>query len=254
MIYTIRSDIRRAVLSKGFLAGVLGMVVVIAFSAAQDILTTFANSPHLPNGYHAQIVLDALLSDSVALAVPILCAFPFTPAFVDDMQSGFIKQFLPRSGINAYIWGKLVACAISGGLVLSLGILLAYFLSTLVFTPMETPLNAGTIVGASFILLVEKAAVFFFSGVLWSLLGFTFASVTNNRYIAYASPFIFYYILIILYERYFHTLYYFYPKEWLNPSHPWILDTWGLLLFLSLGATIIGVIFTIFAGRKFHHG
>jgi uncharacterized membrane protein len=253
MLDTIRSDIQRAVLSRGFLAGVLGMVVVIALSSVESLLTAFANSPQLPTGYHIQIVMSGLLSDTVVLAVPILCALPFTPAFVDDIQSGFIKQFLPRTGINAYIRGKLLACAISGGLVLFIGVLLAYIASTIVLTPMEATFD-GEVIAASFAPLLEKAALFFCSGMFWSLVGFTLASVTKSRYMAYAAPFIVYYILIIVYERYFNAFYYLYPKEWLNPSHFWVLGNWGLALLLS-GLTIgISMVFTIFAKGKLSNG
>jgi hypothetical protein len=72
MLYTIRSDIQRALLSRGFLAGVLGMVAVIALSSVENLVTTFSNGPQLPDGYHAQIVLNALHSDTVVLAVPML--------------------------------------------------------------------------------------------------------------------------------------------------------------------------------------
>ncbi|HEY4032899.1 MAG TPA: hypothetical protein VGL94_02930 [Ktedonobacteraceae bacterium] len=254
MIYTMRSDIRRAILSKGFLAGVIGIVAVIALTSVTGILKTFANSPLLPSSYHALIVVNALPSDPVVLAMPIICTLPFTPAFVDDMQSGFIKQFLPRTGINAYIWGKLAACAIAGGFVLFSGIVLTYVLSTLVFMPLETTFTEGGVVGTSFMLLLGKAAVFFFSGMFWSLVGLTVAGVTQSKYMAYASPFIFYYILIILYERYFGTFYYLYPKEWLNPSQIWGQGNWGLILFLTLLTLAISVVFTIFARRKLGNG
>src|SRR5260370_14186171 len=159
MLYTLRSDIQRAILSRGFLIGVLGMVVVIALSSVENLFTTFSYGPQLTADYHTQLVLMALLSDGVALAVPILCSLPFTPAFVDDIQSGFIKQFLPRTGINTYIWGKLTACAISGGLVLFMGLLSAYVLSSLVLMPMETMVNGGMLV-TSFLSLLGKACLF----------------------------------------------------------------------------------------------
>jgi hypothetical protein len=249
MSFIIRSDIRRAVLSRVFLAGMLGMIAIIASASITSILKIFANgSP--PAGYHTQLILDALASDNVLLAAPIICALPFTTAFVEDMQSGFIKQFLPRSGVNFYICGKLVACAISGGLVLSGGIMLAYLLASAVFLPLEMPFQLAF--GPVFPLLLGKVGIFFLSGMFWSLLGFTLAALTKSRYIAYASPFILYYVLIILYERYFGTFYYFYPKEWLNPSHFWLPGNWGLMLFLLILTGILGLAFTIFARRQLY--
>jgi hypothetical protein len=253
MISTLRSDIQRALLSREFLVGVIGMIVVMVFASVDSVLKALAYGPHVPDGFHAQIVLNGLLSDAVVFAAPIICALPFTSAFVDDIQSGFIKQFLPRSGINAYILGKVLACAISGGLVLFAGILLSYVISSVVFIPMETASSDG-ILGPSFTLLLGRAALFLLSGMFWSLLGFTIASTTKSRYMAYASPFILYYILIIMHERYFASFYYFYPKEWLNPTHGWVGGNWGLILMLSL--CMIGFIaaFSTFARGKLRNG
>jgi hypothetical protein len=250
MSYTIRSDLQRAILSGGFLIGALGVVVVIAFASVESLLTTFASGLPLPDDYHTQLIIDALHSDTMMLAVPILCALPFTTAFVDDRQSGFIKQFLPRSGVKAYIGGKLVACAISGGLVLFVGILLAHVVSTIVLLPMEGQSDGFS----SFMTLLENAGMFFWSGMFWSLVGFTLASVTRSRYIAYAAPFIFFYILVIIYERYLDTFYYLYPKEWLNPVHDWVLGDLGPMLILSLLTIGISAIFAVFAREELCNG
>jgi len=32
----------------------------------------------------------------MALALPILAALPYTASFIDDVKSGFIKEYLPR--------------------------------------------------------------------------------------------------------------------------------------------------------------
>src|SRR4051794_27736279 len=106
MLLPMRSDIQRAVLSRKFLVGACSMALVIVFACTEHLYTTLRNGPELPPGYHTELVVDALSADIVMLALPILCAFPFTSVFVDDVQSGFIKQCLPRSGVWAYILGK----------------------------------------------------------------------------------------------------------------------------------------------------
>ncbi|WP_238883389.1 hypothetical protein [Clostridium sp. YIM B02551] len=254
MLYTIGSDIKRAIYSKGFLAGTLSMVVVIALSSLEGIFSSLANSPTLPSGYHALMIINVLTSEPVMLAVPIIASLPFTSAFVDDIQSGFIKQFLPRSGVNSYISGKLIACTLSGGLVISLGIIISYIFSSLVITHMEGPSIEGAIATSYLIILLEKLYIFFFSGMFWSLVGFTLASFTQSRYIAYSSPFIIYYVLVIIYERYLDFFYYLYPKEWLNPTHLWPLGNGGLIIFLLLFAILLSLAFGIFARRKLING
>jgi hypothetical protein len=190
--HTVTSDIKRAICGRNFLAGVAGMVLVIALSSLESIINLVRNANPIQNGYHAQLVSNALSADWVTLALPILCTLPFTTSFVDDIKSGFIKQYLHRSGARSYIKGKLVACGLSGGLVLFTGIILAYGISSLVFTPMELALKPEETAQPYFAQLLMKAATLFFSGAFWSLVGFTFAAMTMNRYMAYASPFITY--------------------------------------------------------------
>lgn len=248
--HTVASDIKRALCGKSFLTGVVGMVLVIVLSSLESIIGMARNPNPLQNGYHAQLVTDALSADWVTMALPILCALPFTTAFVDDIKSGFIKQFLPRSGVKPYIKGKLIACGLSGGLVLILGIMLAYGLSVLVFTPMELALGPEETAPPYFAQVLMKAALLFFSGAFWSLTGFTFAALTQNRYMAYASPFIIYYVLIILNERYFSDLYVLYPKEWLFPSDVWVMGGFGVILLLAELSAIVCLGVTIVARRR----
>lgn len=184
--YTISSDIRRALTGRGFIIGVIGMVIVIGLSSLEAIIDAARSTTLLQNGFHAQLVMTALKSDWVTLAIPIVCALPFTAAFVDDVRSGFIKQYLHRSGIRQYIKGKLIACGSSGGFVLFFGIIIAYALSSLVFTPMEMALGEGELTQPYFAQLLMVCATLFFSGAFWSLVGFTFAAAKQSRYMAYA--------------------------------------------------------------------
>ena len=244
------SDIKRAIFGKGFLIGVAGMILVIILSQIESLVTAARGGQLLSNGYHAQFIMEALSSDWVTLAIPILCALPFTTAFVDDIKSGFIKQYLPRSGTEPYIKGKLIACGLSGGLTLFLGILLAYVIAALVFTPMELAMGEGETAQPYLAQVLMIAATLFFSGAFWSLTGFTLASLTMNRYMAYASPFILYYVLIILHERYFEKLYVLYPKEWLFPSDAWVLGSWGVILLLLELIAVMSMVFTTSARRR----
>lgn len=247
---TISSDIKRALSGRGFLTGVAGMALIIALSSMESIIGVVRNPTPLHNGYHAQFIMNALSTDWVTVALPILCALPYTTAFVDDIKSGFIKQYLPRSGKAAYIKGKLVACALSGGLAPFIGILFAYGLAALIFTPMELALSPDEVAQPYFTQLFSSAVLFFFSGAFWSLVGFSFAALTQSRYMAYASPFILYYVLIILSERYFDGLYVLYPKEWLLPSEVWKFGNFGVTLLLTELMALLCIGFTIIAKRR----
>ena len=86
---SFETDMGRAILSRGFAAGVL-LDILILFTAGFD-------------------------SDLFRMTVPVLCTLPYSTAWLADYQSGFIKAYLPRSGVTAYILGKILACGLSGG-------------------------------------------------------------------------------------------------------------------------------------------
>ena len=249
--YVVSSDIKRALTGKGFLFGVIGLVLVVGLSQLQAILLLSQNGQALQNGYHALFITNALSSDWVTMAIPILCALPYTASFVDDIKGGFIKQFMFRSNKKQYIAGKIIACGLSGGLVLLMGVILSYSLSALIFTPMELALKEGEIAPPYFAQALMQAALFFFSGGFWSLVGFTCASATMNKYMAFASPFILYYLLIILNERYFPDLYVLYPKQWLFPKTDlWVLGSYGVIVLLLVLMAILCLGFALIAQRR----
>lgn len=251
--HTISSDIKRALTGHGFIISGLGLMLVIMLSSVDSIAEAARSAVPLPNGYHAQIIFNALSSDGFTLALPILCALPYTTAFVDDIKSGYIKLHLHRSGVRSYIQGKLIACALSGGFAMLLGILVAYGVCFLSFTPLEVALGKDEIAQPYFAQLLLKAATLLLSGAFWSLVGFTFSAGTQSKYMAYASPFILYYVLIILHERYFEDLYVLYPKEWLFPSDSWALGSFGVIILLAEFIGITGLVFSVIAKRRLAH-
>lgn len=246
------ANIKQALSNRGFLIGMLGVMLVILLSSMQDVLTAFRTGKLLAYGFHNTLISDSLKSNAMVLALPIFCALPYTASFVDDVKSGFIKEYLPRTTTTHYLWGKSLACVVSGGLTLALGIIVSYVLFALVFLPMEaSPVPVkGTEPPAYFGQLMGDVLLFFLSGAFWSMVGLAFATLTNSKYMAYTSPFVIYYVLIILYERYFEKFYILYPKEWINPSDAWMFGNMGVVLLLFELTLIMGLCFAAAAKRR----
>ncbi|MBO4871931.1 MAG: hypothetical protein J5496_00760 [Lachnospiraceae bacterium] len=241
---TVRSAIRQAIFSKDFLIGWIGVIFVVLVSSVPDVFEALRAGGSLPNAFHHSLIEKAIASDAMTLALPILAALPFTASFVNDQKSGFIKYYLHRTDRKHYMAGKGLACWISGGSVLVLGLLASYVFFAVAFLPMEDP--AAKEVGDSLFSagLMRSLVLVFLSGAFWSLCGITLAAMSGSRYMAYASPFIVYYVLIILHERYFDQCYFLYPKEWIHPSSRWMLGEWGvILLLLGLTAALAAVFF-----------
>lgn len=252
--YAVSTDLKRALAAKGFVFGMAGMMLMIMIASIGGISEHLSSPGALPAGFHAKLILDALTSDDVTLALPVLCTLPFTTAFVDDIKSGYIKEYLPRCGVGDYIRGKLIACGVSGGLTLAAGVFAAYALSALVFLPMELVPDPKAAIVPYFAQICTKALIVFLTGAFWSLTGFTLASLTMSKYMAYASPFVLYYVLIILHERYFEDFYVLYPKEWLAQTQVWVLDYYGIVVLLLALSAVMCLIFIIAARRRLENG
>ena len=246
----ICASLRQAIFSRGFVISTVGTALILLLSSVQGILAGFRSAELLSPGFHSDLIIGALSSEAMALALPILAALPYTASFIDDVKSGFIKEYLPRTTVPRYIAGKAVGCAVSGGLTLSLGIFIAYGFAALMFLPMEAYPKAGETVPDYFGNLMETALMFFASGAFWSLTGMTFAALTDSKYMAYASPFVLFYLLIILYERYFDKLFVLYPREWLNPSSKWMFGKIGVAVLLIEFSVLMALAFAYAAKRR----
>ena len=69
-------------------------------------------------------------------------------------------------------------------------------------------------------------------GILAEISGI-FAAAFCNYYMAYGLPFVCYYMLIILKERYFTEMYAMYPAEWMKCEQDWGMGNFGIWVFLA---------------------
>jgi hypothetical protein len=95
-VRTVASNLRQAVGSWGFLLSLAGAALIPFLSSVQGILAGFRSAELLSPGFHSDLIMGALSSETMALALPILAALPYTASFIDDVKSGFIKEYLPR--------------------------------------------------------------------------------------------------------------------------------------------------------------
>ncbi|HZJ56723.1 MAG TPA: hypothetical protein VFD89_00595 [Clostridia bacterium] len=232
----IKTDLKRAVYSGSFLLASIAMMLAIAIGAGGKLLFPKDIGMGLDFDYHGQLIFTGLSSDIVLMVVPILCTLPYTAAFLDEYKSGFIKPYLMKCGKSAYIKGKILGAAVSGGLALAIGIVVSYFITSLVYKPLGI---ADPTAVSSINVLFKRALIFFFCGCLWASVGALLANITLSKYMAYGAPFVIYYVLVILSERYFHSIYVINPEEWLAPKNPWVAGDWGIMLLVILVNIIV---------------
>lgn len=247
---TILSNFKRGMMDRTFFIGISIIVVMTFLNSIETIISAARGSGILYTGFHTSIVLNALRSNSISFFTPIVAALPMSATYIDDLKSNYIRFYLFRTSRRSYIIGRICSSFISGGSVLLFGILVAFEISTLVFLPMETiaDVNAGKIAGLKDV--IRSSLLLFLSGGFWALLGLAMSTLMESKYIAYVSPFILYYLLVILHERYFTSLFVLSPKEWLVPSDKWFLGSWGPAVIVLELTLLAAMLFAINAERR----
>ena len=213
----LQTDLKRAFGSIGFWVGVAGITVaglIGGFDATSQAVRGMLNSNMGPAAL--QVTQLALISDLFVMTVPILCTLGYAAAFVDETKSRFIHLYLPRAGRKEYLISKVSAAALSGGAAVFLGanILLAVYALTFI----DSTGNGGQY-AMTYATLLMHMALLFINGCLWSLIGGVSAAATKNKYMAYACPFIFYYVFTSFQKRYYEDLLLLSPKEWIYPKN-----------------------------------
>lgn len=200
------------------------------------------------------------------LMTPLFAALPFSAGFCADFGCGFSGPAAMRAGNHRYLMSKLRACALSGGLTLSLGALSFILLLNLKF-PTSAALMESFSNGDPFnlVLLLGKplglwlyysgfALMQFFAGACWATLGLAFSAFCPNVLLTLCMPLAAYRLSLELY-------YWLELPYWLNLpllqdctvelSYPLTLLA-GALVFGALTA-ILGAVFYFRAGRRLRY-
>ena len=239
MIYTCTKIIKHEIGIR-FLFGCVCVIVALGFSALEPLVRICRAPQWQPSGYHISLLMSALSSDLFASFIAIVSVLPFSASYIDEIKSKFVQIYVLRTGYFTYLATKVIICFVLGGIVVLAGILVVYFLCLLLVFPLEKPAETSL---DSVTNLLKTCELSFLSGSLWAVLGMAMSAVMESKYIAYASPFVAYYLMVILYERYFPDAWLLYPRNWLNP------DIWPY----GVGSAAVFLLeLTFFAGLLFY--
>lgn len=236
---------------------VVGMRLLVApFFAAGVILMNFMDpllravqeNAEMTQGYHIKLLTNGLRSESLSVFLPILAVLPFSGSYIDDMKNKFAVFFLIRSNCRIYLTSRVLVGFLSGGLAIMAGVLIAGGTAALVLIPLEEEIMGVENTPVSS--MVEACILLFLNGGLWAVVGMAMSTLMESKYIAYASPFVIYYLLVILYERYFPDCFLICPREWVNPSNLWPLGFWGPAILMTELTILFALIFIFRAGRR----
>jgi len=190
---TLFMDLRRAFLSSGFWMAAIAMCVLYYMGIwnqikfAEDFLYLFKYSTDISG-------LNPLIT--------MLCVLPYTNSFCSDWNSQYSKFIVIRSGQENYSISKCIACALSSGCAISLGMIL-FFISSIPWIKFVSPVAANfqffstQTLGGSFLLHGQYSLYFlsyvylaFLAGAFWSVVGLCISAYIPNKFVALCTPFI----------------------------------------------------------------
>ena len=189
--------------------------------------------PPLKAGAFLELYGKALESQIVLFCIPIVSVLPVGAVFVRESQGGFIRLYISRISRMEYIrrrvslvyWGGVLPFFLSGSLFLAGCFLFFYPLELVGEISWNAVFDALRLLGR--ICLV---------GGIFAEVSGIFAAVFRNYYMAYGLPFVCYYLLVIVKERYLPGMYALYPGEWMAVEGYWGADgsgIWWLLLAVT---------------------
>ena len=174
---------------------------------------------------------EALQSQVILFLIPIISVLPAGAVYIKEASSGFLKFYILKTTRIDYIRKKTLQIYIGGCLPFLLSGLTALLLCFLFLYPLEQTgtFESETLLEALRLLL----RICLTAGIMAEISG-VFAAAFQNYYMAYGMPFVCYYMLVILKERYLPDMYAMYPAEWIGCKQGWGFGNSGIWIFLLL--------------------
>ena len=211
---SFKIDLKRALVSKGFIFSVLIGLVVIFFSMAIEpirnaIILNYSNAPDLTPASKSILIGNCLNEVTLwdfgnhffFLIIPIICCIPFANKHFIDKRSGFNKFQIIRTSYRKYILSKILTTFISGFLCI-------FTISNILLLIIVT-VNSGnsfrslffnntflsTLSKDNFILFVFVYNIICsFMGGVYAVFGLCISTFVDNIIIQLAAPFLLYYV------------------------------------------------------------
>lgn len=156
------------------------------------------------------------------LFIPFIAVLPAATLFCEDYNSGYITSILGRMKRRRYITESIANVTLSGGLAVFIPCFLSYtfFLLNGKLNTVENMYgNYSTVfdesvyseiqyIGGGLLLYVFLLILAFMTGAVWAMAGYFVSTITTNRYIVLAAPFVIYFTAhLVLYRTQKYLLY-----------------------------------------------
>lgn len=214
-----RIEFKRGLHSVNMYLGIV-LLSVATFIGATEIIAFFREYGEIQREVRCiSFLYQITYSKMFYYVLPVCCTFAMSGSYLEDLQTGIYKYILVRTTVRSYQWSKILNCIVYGILTIFLALILIFAGSIAVF-----PINSDEIIilhtlgREYYIPILTRVVLVFLNASFYSLLGAVLAVATNNRYMAYAAPFIFFYVIDTLFSAYLSEYPILNPREWLDAT------------------------------------
>lgn len=202
----------------------------------------------MPDGYHITLFVQSIRSEVFGSFIPILAAVLTSANYVEIIKNKVTAFILIRSDYYSFLFSILGLCFLTGGGVLLGGAIISYSGVALLLSPAEVIEKTQVV---PYMNLWQTLWLLFLNGGFWASVGISISAFIESKYVAYLAPFVSYYILVILCERYLPDVFLLNPRNWLSPD-VWPYGILGGTAFLLELTVLCGAAFVIRAERRLH--
>lgn len=232
-----RAEVLRLIQSRRIwiLCGILWLYLMIQ---GTEIYRELGADREIIRGFWQQTVIQILRKKETVVLVASVSGIVHAASCMEDFQSRFYKFYLARMDVGVYIRGKIFGNFIGvTGMILAagmLGILGIYLL----YSPAET----GTIEWKKELeawqIIVNMLFTYCIGSMVLSSMAMYFSVAAESVYLAYLIPFVSFFVIYIMNQRFLKEIYYLNPYHWFliedYLSHE-KLQMWGMLFLMYLG-------------------
>ena len=198
----IKTDLKRAIISRYFIIGTLILYASFVSGVIFDMM--YSLSTDLLELYELTLIIG-----TCSLILPVVVALPFAGSYCTDVNSGYFNMAIIRISKQQYVKSKVVVSMISGFLMVLIALVLFYITAIIIRPNVIARLdnlmdtygefwNRFVLRRQEWVVLLCKSLMLCVYGAIWPVIGLAVSTYAKNRYIVMASPFLVFLIQIYL--------------------------------------------------------
>lgn len=246
-----RVEFRRGFYSLSLFLAVI-LIALAALSGIGELAEIARKIDHVKGSLRfLEITYQSLFSEALGLAIPIACTLGISASYFEDIENGTIYYILLRTTKRKYCWSKAINCALIGALSVALAFFAVVIACFAICPVTETELaRLSEISVSSYYYLSWRVICLCLNGSFYALLGGVFSVIAKSKYMGYAAPFIFYYVLSTLFDAYLTKQRLINPREWMMAG----TMSGPLVIVVLVAANVVALAcYVIIIERRWQH-